>query len=511
MLLFENEKSKIEKSSDSLTVVTKVLQNRLKIKFCPELSMLPRMPEMSLQNIVVGEVHLSQIDGVSLGNNAKKSNQTKKVTVNNQQTLTQMMNDPIYDMGNRFPARVDVDIPVSPIDIEYEEEILERLALQAASCSFSKSSSASEALAKVSSLPPSSLKKSLQSPQLTQNLLLSQQHIHSNFYDNNDHDQNYDIDNYYDNQHYPDNNISSPTPNTSKFDQIFFSNQYKQLELKLKSFSDMIDKENMVMMMIDNTHGLNCPIHTNSHDNVLPKQLLNQGILKKLKSPRQALHPLLPSLAINNTEVISQSEVSLNNIKFINVTNNGSKRKFAVPDDSDNESNDNTCTNNEVVSSLKNPLNSKFKVPDQSSSDDDDDNDDDDSKSVEIDIKNSIPVAVQLSSTGILKKETSPTFVSMNRKFMVPESSSDDDDDDDHHNEETCMEDVIDYAEETCLEETCMETFDYMDNGKAKDIIQLNFAKISCSPNPNIDINVKANIVKETPPLNGSMDKSIER
>lgn len=69
MLLFENEKAKIEKSSESLSNVTKVLQNRSKIKFSPEFSMLPRQPEISLQNIIVGEIHLSQIDGVSLGNN----------------------------------------------------------------------------------------------------------------------------------------------------------------------------------------------------------------------------------------------------------------------------------------------------------------------------------------------------------------------------------------------------------------------------------------------------------
>ena len=69
MLLFENEKAKIEKSSESLSTVTKVLQNRSKIKFSPEFSMLPRQPEISLQNIIVGEIHLSQIDGVTLGNN----------------------------------------------------------------------------------------------------------------------------------------------------------------------------------------------------------------------------------------------------------------------------------------------------------------------------------------------------------------------------------------------------------------------------------------------------------
>jgi len=502
MLLFDSEKAKIEKSSDSLSTVTKVLQNRSKIKFSPEFSMLPRQPEISLRNIIVGEIHLSQIDGVSLGNNAKKSNQSKKATVTNQQTLTQMMVNEHADVGNRYSSNVHVDIPVSPIDIDYEEEVLERLALQAASCSFSKSSSATL-------IPPESahMGRSPASP-LNQNVIQSQ-HSYDNYYDVNDYNQ-YDYNNGdYDNYHNDDAGVQINDEKSSKFDDFFFNKQYKQFEDKMKCFCDSFDTENKMMMMLDDSNDFYLTIHSNANSNndEGPK-LLKQGILKQLKTQRQAptLPPTLPPTITrhnvkNDIEELSQNDSCLNNINIItNARSRDKVSKFTVPDDSedDDDCNENTIDNkkdetHESSLLLKKPLNLKFKVPEHSGSDDDD------NVSVEIEIKASLqasvpPVIDPANAYVAIGNKPSQLLTSRTTKFTVADSSSEDGDDAKY--DETCNEEPEETyfdAEETCMEETCMETYD--NDNEGTDHIQLNFAKIS-SPRDSI-----INCAKDTPPL----------
>ena len=411
------------------------------------------------------------------------------------------------DVGNRYSSNVPMDIPVSPIDIDYEEEVLERLALQAASCSFSKSSSAT-----LMPPEPAHMRRSPPSP-LNQNAMQSQ-HSYDNYYDVNDYNQ-YDYNNVdYDNYHNDDAGVQINDQKLSKFDDFFFNKQYKQFEDKMKCFCDSFDKENKMMMMLDDSNDFYLTIHNNANANndEGPNKLLKQGILKQLKTQRQAptLPPTLPPTLTrynikNDIEELSQNDSCLNNINI--VTNARSKdkvSKFTIPDDSDDsddDDDDGDCNENATDAKkdetrespllLKKPLNLKFNVPEHSGSDDDD------HESVEIEIKASlqasVPPVIDPAHTYVaFANKPSQLLTSTTRKFTIPDSSSDEDD---AKYEETCNEEPEETyfdAEETCMEETCMET----DNdNEGTDHIQLNFVKIS-SPRDSI-----INCAKDTPPL----------
>lgn len=407
------------------------------------------------------------------------------------------------DVGNRYSSNVPMDIPVSPIDIDYEEEVLERLALQAASCSFSKSSSAT-----LMPPEPAHMRRSPSSP-LNQNAMQSQ-HSYDNYYDVNDYNQ-YDYNNGdYDNYHNDDAGVQINDQKPSKFDDFFFNKQYKQFEDKMKCFCDSFDKENKMMMMLDDSNDFYLTIHNNANANndEGPNKLLKQGILKQLKTQRQAptLPPTLPLTLTrhnikNDIEELSQNDSCLNNINIITSARSKDKvSKFTIPDDSDDDDGDGDCNENAIDTKKdethespllqKKPLNSKFKVPEHSGSDDDD------HESVEIEIKASlqasVPPVVDPAHTYVAFANK-PSQLLTSRKFTIPDSS---DDEDDAKYEETCNEEPEETyfdAEETCMEETCMETDD--NDNEGTDHIQLNFAKIS-SPRDSI-----INCAKDTPPL----------
>ena len=408
-------------------------------------------------------------------------------------------------VGNRYSSNVPMDIPVSPIDIDYEEEVLERLALQAASCSFSKSSSAT-----LMPPEPAHIRRSPSST-LNQNEMQSQHYYDNNYYDVNDYNQ-YDYNNGdYDNYHNDDAGVQINDEKLSKFDDFFFNKQYKQFEDKMKCFCDSFDKENKMMMMLDDSNDFYLTINNNANSNndEGPNKLLKQGILKQLKTQRQApsLLPTLPPTLTrhnikNDIEELSQNDSCLNNINIVtNARRKDKVSKFTVPDDSEDDD-DGDCNENGIDNKkdethespllLKKPLSLKFKVPEHSGSDDDD------NISVEIEIKDLLQVTTVNDPAheyvAFANKPSQLLTSSRTSKFTVPESSSEDEDDAKY--EETCNEEPEETyfdAEETCMEETCMETDD--NDNEGTDHMQLNFAKIS-SPRDSI-----INCAKDTPPL----------